>query len=188
MNRRLFRSRDDRVLAGVAGGLAELWDVDPSLLRVVWVILVPLTGGFALVAYVVMAFVVPDEEDVVPASTATSTPPSAAAAAGSADGGDPTTVPPSTSAPAADWRSARQEARAARRAARRNRYASPGSAGVLIGALLVVAGVYFLVREYIPEVDLNWLWPAGLIALGVVVLLSAFRRPPGDSSDGDAPR
>ena len=186
MNRRLFRSRDDRILAGVAGGLADLWDADPSLVRVVWVILVPLTGGFALLAYIVMAFVVPEEEDVAPASPAMSTPPSAAA--GSAEGGDPTTVPPSPSVPPVDWRSARQEARAARRAARRNRYGGPGSAGVLIGALLVIAGVYFLVREYIPEIDLNWLWPAGLIALGVVVLLSAFRQPPGDSSDGDAPR
>ena len=33
MNTRLFRSRDDRMIAGVAGGLAELWDADPSLIR-----------------------------------------------------------------------------------------------------------------------------------------------------------
>jgi len=51
---------------------------------------------------------------------------------------------------------------------------------VLIGALLVIAGIYFLVREYVPDIDLNWLWPAALIALGVVVLLAAFRRPPTD--------
>jgi len=61
MTRRLFRSRDDRMLAGVAGGLAELWDADPSVVRVVWAILVPFTGGFALLAYVIMALVVPEE-------------------------------------------------------------------------------------------------------------------------------
>jgi phage shock protein C len=184
MNRRLFRSRDDRILAGVAGGLADLWDADPSLVRVVWVILVPLTGGLALLAYVIMALVVPEEDDVPATSTPLSTPPPAT---GSTDGGDPT-MPPSTSVPPPDWRSARQEARAARRAARRERRGGPGSAGVLIGALLVVAGIYFLVREYIPNVDLNWLWPAALIALGVVVLLSAFQRPPGGPSDTDASR
>ena len=79
-----------------------------------------------------------------------------------------------------DWRSARQESRAARRAARRDHRGSPGNVGVLIGALLVIAGIYFLVREYVPDIDLNWLWPAALIALGVVVLLAAFRRPPTD--------
>jgi uncharacterized membrane protein (DUF373 family) len=56
---------------------------------------------------------------------------------------------------------------------------------VLIGTLLVIAGIYFLVREYIPDIDLNWLWPAALIALGVVVLLAAFRRPPTDATPPD---
>ena len=34
MNERLYRSREDRMLAGVAGGLAEIWDADPSLVRI----------------------------------------------------------------------------------------------------------------------------------------------------------
>jgi phage shock protein C len=36
VNGRLYRSRRDRMLAGVAGGLAEMWDADPSLVRIVW--------------------------------------------------------------------------------------------------------------------------------------------------------
>jgi len=90
-------------------------------------------------------------------------------------------MPLAASSPPPDWRSARQEARAARRAARRDRRGGSASIGVLIGALLVIAGIYFLVREYVPDIDLNWLWPAALIALGVVVLLAAFRRPPTDA-------
>jgi len=62
MSTHLYRSRDDRMLAGVAGGLAELWDADPSLVRIVWAVLVPLTGGIALVIYIVMAIVVPEED------------------------------------------------------------------------------------------------------------------------------
>ena len=61
MNDRLYRSRDDRVIAGVAGGLAEMWDIDPSLLRIVWALLVVFTGGVALIVYIVMAIVVPVE-------------------------------------------------------------------------------------------------------------------------------
>ena len=60
---RLYRSRDDRMLAGVAGGLAELWGADPSLVRVIWALLVVFTGGVALIVYIVMALVVPEEPD-----------------------------------------------------------------------------------------------------------------------------
>lgn len=68
MNGRLYRSRDERVLAGVAGGLAEYLDVDPSLVRVVWVILALFSGGAFLIVYIVMALVVPEEPWVPVAS------------------------------------------------------------------------------------------------------------------------
>ncbi len=45
MTDRLYRSRTDRVIGGVAGGVAEALDVDPSIVRVVWVILALVTGG-----------------------------------------------------------------------------------------------------------------------------------------------
>jgi phage shock protein C len=56
---RLYRSQNDRVISGVAGGLAEYLDVDPSLVRVGWVLLAIVTGGLAALAYLVMMIVVP---------------------------------------------------------------------------------------------------------------------------------
>ena len=64
MTDRLYRSRDDRMLAGVAGGLAEMLHTDPSLVRIVWAVLIVLTGGLAFLVYIVMAIVVPDEDTV----------------------------------------------------------------------------------------------------------------------------
>jgi phage shock protein C len=61
MNDPLYRSRSDRMLAGVAGGVAEHFDLDPSLVRVGWAILVILSGGIFLLIYIVMAIVVPEE-------------------------------------------------------------------------------------------------------------------------------
>jgi phage shock protein PspC (stress-responsive transcriptional regulator) len=61
MNDRLYRSRDDRIIAGVAGGVAERLGVDPSLVRILWVLLIIPTGFIALLLYVIMAFVVPEE-------------------------------------------------------------------------------------------------------------------------------
>ena len=60
MTDRLYRSPDDRMLAGVAGGLAEMLDIDPSIVRIVWAVLIVLTGGLALLVYIVMAIVVPE--------------------------------------------------------------------------------------------------------------------------------
>jgi phage shock protein PspC (stress-responsive transcriptional regulator) len=60
VNDRLYRSRQDRMFAGVAGGIAERFDLDPSLVRVLWVILMFLTGGLFFLLYVVMAIVVPE--------------------------------------------------------------------------------------------------------------------------------
>ncbi len=51
--RRLTRSRPDRMVAGVAGGLAEYFDIDPALVRVLLVVLALLSGGVALVLYIV---------------------------------------------------------------------------------------------------------------------------------------
>src|SRR3954468_11678097 len=48
------------MLAGVAGGVAEMLDLDPSLVRIVWALLVVLTGGIALLVYIIMAIVVPE--------------------------------------------------------------------------------------------------------------------------------
>ncbi|MGH2465443.1 MAG: PspC domain-containing protein [Candidatus Limnocylindrales bacterium] len=61
MNDPLYRSRSDRMLAGVAGGVAEHFDLDPSLVRVLWAILVIVSGGIFLLIYIVMAIVVPEE-------------------------------------------------------------------------------------------------------------------------------
>ncbi len=65
IRRSLYRS-DDPMIAGVAGGVADYFDLDPTIVRIVWLILVPLTSGLAFVLYIVMAIVVPVESDVVP--------------------------------------------------------------------------------------------------------------------------
>ncbi len=57
---RLYRSRGDRMLLGVAGGLARYLNVDPSIVRLVWVLLV-FAGGAGILLYIVAAIVIPEE-------------------------------------------------------------------------------------------------------------------------------
>jgi phage shock protein C len=61
MNRRsLYRCRHDRRIAGVASGVAEFFDLDPTIVRLVWLVSI-FFGGFGLLLYIVMAIVVPNE-------------------------------------------------------------------------------------------------------------------------------
>lgn len=135
---RLYRSRSDRMIAGVAGGVAQAFRLDPSLVRVVWAILVPATGGLALLVYVVMMIVVPEESEPL------------------ADGAARPPMRPMSTAS----------------------YAVP------VGIGLVVLGAYLLLRQYIPAIDFDRIWPVLLIAAGVLLLVMAMRRP---DKPGDAP-
>jgi len=58
---RLFRSREDRMLAGVCGGIGREFNIDPSLVRLAWVILTMLSGGVGIIIYIVAIFVMPEE-------------------------------------------------------------------------------------------------------------------------------
>ena len=58
--RRLYRSRTDRKLAGVCGGLAQYFNADATLIRVLFVVLA-LLGGPGLVIYLVLWILVPEE-------------------------------------------------------------------------------------------------------------------------------
>lgn len=57
--KRLTKSSADRKLAGVCGGIAEYFDIDPTIVRIAWVLLCCL-GGSGLLAYIICAIVMPE--------------------------------------------------------------------------------------------------------------------------------
>jgi phage shock protein PspC (stress-responsive transcriptional regulator) len=61
-SRRLTRSSRERMLTGVAGGLAEYFDLDPVVVRLIWVGAAVVTGGLAIPAYLVMWMVMPRDD------------------------------------------------------------------------------------------------------------------------------
>ncbi|MEE8518305.1 MAG: PspC domain-containing protein [Dehalococcoidia bacterium] len=64
---KLYRSTSDRMGFGVSGGMGKYFNLDPTLVRIGWVVLCFMTAGAAALLYIVMAIVVPEE-----ASTTTS--------------------------------------------------------------------------------------------------------------------
>ena len=69
--RRLQKSRTDRMIDGVCGGIAAYFSIDPTLIRIVWVLLT-LFGGSGVILYIAAMIIMP-KEDLAPASTPAST-------------------------------------------------------------------------------------------------------------------
>ena len=63
MNKKLYRSSTNRVICGVCGGLGEYFGVDPTVVRLIWVLIA--CSGTGLIAYIIAAVIMPlnpDEE------------------------------------------------------------------------------------------------------------------------------
>jgi phage shock protein PspC (stress-responsive transcriptional regulator) len=60
--KRLYRSKTRRMLGGICGGLGDYLDVDPVVIRLVWVVLTLFTWGIGLLAYGIAWIIVPEEE------------------------------------------------------------------------------------------------------------------------------
>ena len=58
--KRLYRSRRERMIAGVCGGIGEYFNVDPTLIRLGWVILLVMSGGLGLFGYLVAWVIIPE--------------------------------------------------------------------------------------------------------------------------------
>ena len=61
MPKKLYRSKSNRMLVGVCAGVAEYFNIDPTVVRVAWALASLFTAG--ILAYVVCAFVIPEKPD-----------------------------------------------------------------------------------------------------------------------------
>jgi phage shock protein PspC (stress-responsive transcriptional regulator) len=59
--KRLYKSRDNRIICGVCGGIGEYFNVDPTIIRLL-LVLIALTGSGVL-AYLVAAIIIPEEPE-----------------------------------------------------------------------------------------------------------------------------
>ncbi|MDA3936581.1 MAG: PspC domain-containing protein [Actinomycetota bacterium] len=154
MERRLYRSRSQRMVAGVCGGIAEYFDIDPTIVRLIAVLLTVIGNGAAFVAYVVVWIAVP-EAPVEGSNVATVMPvePSATVPEHTAPKAEPDPVqgiPPV--APIVT--------------------ASSGRGTMIFGLVLVIIGIAFVAEAFIPGIDIWQLWPLILVGLGLRMIIT----------------
>jgi phage shock protein C len=164
---RLYRSPTDRVIAGVAGGLATWLRIDPSIVRVAWVVLAILSGGIFLLVYIVMMIVVP----LPPAGWVPSAAPPPGGQWGAAPPPGQWTPPPGAQPgpqPAGQWTPPPGGGPT---------WKGPdtGNAAIVLGFILVGLGAWFLVDQYL-DIDWQFVWPVVVILIGAALIVAAVRR------------
>lgn len=156
MPTRLERSTTNKVVAGVCGGIGEYLQVDPTLVRVFFVVGSLVTWGLGFLGYIVLIILMPLPGQPAPfvktSGVTTST------AEGAAGGASPAQIAPIAPAPADP------------EAAERNR-AAFGAVLIALGAIFLLsnAGVFRIVRWDVA-------WPLVLIAIGALLLVQRMRR------------
>jgi len=197
MEKTLYRSRNERVIAGVCGGLAQYLEIDPTLVRAAVVLFGLITQGGILIAYLIMAVVVPEEPEsegspaaavpyVAPqpryeegytvtendmrdlASTPEQAPESPAPPVAPA-------APPPYAAPSPPP----YAAPVAPTAPVAPQYAAPrarGTRGLWWGLALIVVGLILLADQFLPGVSLWQYWPLIIVVIGLATVIKGVRR------------
>jgi len=160
MTRRLYRSQDDRVLAGVCGGLGAYFGIDPTIVRVIAVLSI-FVGAVGVIAYIILALVVPLE------GSKTSEPTEAIKENVEDIKETATQLGRDIQATVAKEKAATEET--ARLRSRRLNW---------LAVAVIVLGVVFLLGNFGVFWWFNWgtLWPVAVIAIGVLLFIAARRK------------
>lgn len=63
MSKRLYRSETDKIIGGVCGGIAEYINIDPIIVRILFIV-ASTSGGFGLTVYIILWIVIPSESSI----------------------------------------------------------------------------------------------------------------------------
>jgi len=171
--RKLYRSRTDQMIGGVCGGIAAYFDLDPSIVRLLAVVLAIVGNAAVVIAYIVMWVVVPEEplegeapvappaEEPSPAAALESPAPAASVAAAPAPEPHAAPEPPPAPQPAAA-----PPAPAPPPAPHAHRGTRSGL--IWFGLVLIAIGASLLLDRLVPGLNLWGFWPATLVGLFLI--------------------
>jgi phage shock protein C len=167
MNKKLYRDEYHKVIGGVCAGLAEYFDMDVTVVRLL-VAFGVFMGGLSVVPYIILWIVLPKKGYVYPGFN------------------NPTvdyTVPPQQGAePVSNFQTGNPYS-----------FSQPVSfppkkrsnAGIIVGAILIFIGAIILADEYnfIPDFDWDKLWPVVLVIVGGAIIVSGQKTNPWEKAD-----
>ena len=161
MEKRLYRSRNQRMIWGVCGGLAQYFNIDPTIIRLIFILAIPL-GGIGIIAYIILSVVVPLE------NTQTTEPKDTIKE-------NVQEIKETAEAIGKDLQSTFSTKERNKDSSENNRPRS----GLVIGIIILIIGVISLVFTLGPNIIwwLRWvyLWPVLIIAIGLLIIFARRR-------------
>ena len=154
MDRRLYRSRTDRMIWGVCGGLAHYFNIDPVIVRLIFILTI-FCGGVGVVAYIILAIVVPVE------SSQTAEPRD--------------TIRENVQEMKETAQSLEQEIHSTFSGKEQKTTDSRNHSMTILGIVVVVMGIIFLLSSLFSWFHWwSWafIWPVILIAIGLLIIFS----------------
>jgi phage shock protein C len=150
---RLYRSRKEKIIAGVAGGLGEFFKIDPVIIRILFVLVAVMAGGGGLI-YILLWIFVPYKDNADFTTYDTFTAPKSEPYAEPVH--EQTQANTQTTPNATETKDQNHQF----------------SGGSIIGAVvLITVGMLFLADNFI-SLDFSKYWPVILIVIGVILLFS----------------
>ncbi len=143
MDKRLYRSVKDKMLGGVAGGLGEYFEIDSTIIRIIFLVTL-FIGGTGIVAYLILWVLVP-QQIFIPNMV-------------SADSGSQNTNIPKSDL--VDNYFAMKEEKKNKRS-------------ITLGIILIVFGMIFLADNFLPRINFGDFWPLLLIGIGIALLVNS---------------
>jgi len=173
--RRLYRNRYDTVIAGVAGGLARYFNIDPIIVRIIFVVLA-FTGGGGVLIYIVLWIAVPEDPDYTyysfdhkkQSGNMENDEPGKNADAASGEGTGPEKGPDAGTG---------KEYYYDKYKAYPDYEKKKNDGNLIAGIVLIILGGLFLASRFIPRVHFHDLWPVLLIVGGILIMLNSFSKP-----------
>jgi len=145
MDKKLYKSTSDKMLCGVAGGLAEYFKIDSTIVRVLFVVTV-FFGGGGVIAYIILCIVVPHKPYEIPGTSSGS----------QNQTGENENTFTKNSDGSISMDAVQHEHKS-----------------IWVGIILILLGGLFLVDNFIPRFSIGDYWPVVLIGLGIELILKA---------------
>jgi phage shock protein C len=147
VERQLYRSRENRRIAGVCGGLAEYFNIDATVIRLAWLIFT-FTFGMGLLAYIIAIIVIPEGNYNYSSYNPGQSYESEAGSQGSGNPGGSG-----------------------------SNFIMNSKANYILGGILILCGIFALMKHFVYWFDYALLWPVMLIIVGgLIVYYSIARR------------
>lgn len=155
---RLYRSTTSRVFGGVAGGIADYFDVDPIIIRMLFLV-IALAGGGGVLVYIILWIAIPPRPIMPPSFNM---------------GGDSTTPPPPPPGSSEYSADSSQSYQAEPMPPFQFEKEKSTRGGLIGGLVLITLGSIFLADKLIPRIDFGDLWPVILVVVGAVLIITNF--------------